>query len=411
MLKTVVNFLNLKLGLLNYFDLTRCLSELKVDSEGKTSPKEYISNGNWDNIDFDAKDGVSYWRLRDEITTSPIESVYKAGKRVEVTIPLKLVFSVPRRKLTEDDAYSFDRIRQTISKQFNIDDGDLKNTLGCEKVEISSPTANGDAKEVWDAETENTGTHEPNYDVVFGSVDIDVKLIYKGSCLPTECEDVDSDILHSFDFCSAAIRDRLTDAQVTCLEDALCGVCADATYTNSDGSYSGSVSSGGVLNIPDITVTDSDGSTSSVPSVQDIVCTPSPDATVENSDASYSTTVASGGTLVVPNITVTDSDGSTSSVPSVQDIVCTPQVKSVFIKFGFEAGDDETGALTIDADNAGTFTSTSDDGSSGTITYNVNGGGFAAFVNPTVLAISDTIAAKRTTTTGAGYAKISGTYV
>jgi hypothetical protein len=274
MLKTVVNFLNLKLGLLNYFDLTRCLSELKVDSEGKTSPKEYISNGNWDNIDFDAKDGVSYWRLRDEIATIPIESIYKAGKRVEVTIPLKLVFSVPRRKLTEDDAYSFDRIRQTISRQFNIDDGDLKNTLGCEKVEISSPTANGDAKDVWDAETENTGTHEPNYNVVFGSVDIDVKLIYKGSCLPTECEDVDSDILHSFDFCSAAVRDRLTDAQVTCLEDALCGVCAGVTYTNSDGSYSGTEPSGGTLNIPNITVTDSDGSTSSVPSVQDIVCTP-----------------------------------------------------------------------------------------------------------------------------------------
>jgi hypothetical protein len=316
MLKAVITYLNLKLGLLNYFDLTRCLSELKVDSEGKTSPKEYISNGNWDNIDFDAKDGVSYWRLRDEITTSPIESVYKAGKRVEVTIPLKLVFSVPRRKLTEDDAYSFDRIRQTISKQFNIDDGDLKNTLGCEKVEISSPTANGDAKEVWDAETENTGTHEPNYDVVFGSVDIDVKLIYKGSCLPTECEDVDSDILHSFDFCSAAIRDRLTDAQVTCLEDALCGVCADATYTNSDGSYSGSVSSGGALNIPDITVTDSDGSTSSVPSVQDIVCTPSPDATVENSDASYSTTVASGGTLVVPDTAISANGDLVVNQPS-----------------------------------------------------------------------------------------------
>jgi len=226
MLKAVITYLNLKLDLLNYFDLTRCLSELKVDSEGKTSPKEYISNGNWENIDFDAKDGVSYWRLRDEITTSPIESVYKAGKRVEVTIPLKLVFSVPRRKLTEDDAYSFDRIRQTISKQFNIDDGDLKNTLGCEKVEISSPTANGDAKEVWDEETENTGTHEPNYEVVFGSVDIDVKLIYKGSCLPTECDDVDSDILHSFDFCSAAVRSRLTSEQVTCLENALCGVCA-----------------------------------------------------------------------------------------------------------------------------------------------------------------------------------------
>lgn len=254
MLKVVITYLNLNLGLLNYFDLTRCLCELKVDSEGKTSPKEYISNGNWDNIDFDAKDGVSYWRLRDEIATIPIESIYKAGKRVEVTIPLKLVFSVPRRKLTEDDAYSFDRIRQTISKQFNIDDGDLKNTLGCEKVEISSPTANGDAKDVWDAETENTGTHEPNYNVVFGSVDIDVKLIYKGSCLPTECEDVDSDILHSFDFCSAAVRDRLTDAQVTCLEDALCGVCAGVTVENSDSSYSTTVASGGTLIIPDTAI-------------------------------------------------------------------------------------------------------------------------------------------------------------
>ena len=88
-----------------------------------------------------------------------------------------------------------------------------------------------------------------------------------------------------------------------------------------------------------------------------------------------------------------------------------PQAKDLFIKFGFEATNDETGTLTIDADNAGTFVSTSDDGSSGDITYNVNGGGFAAFVNPTVLAIGNTIAARRTITTGAGFAKITGTYV
>ena len=48
------------------------------------------------------------------------------------------------------------------------------------------------------------------------------------------------------------------------------------------------------------------------------------DSTVENSDASYSASVVAEGSLVLPNITVTDSDGTTSSVPSVQDIVCTP---------------------------------------------------------------------------------------
>jgi hypothetical protein len=46
------------------------------------------------------------------------------------------------------------------------------------------------------------------------------------------------------------------------------------------------------------------------------------DATVKNSDNTYSTTAASGSTLTLPNITVTDSDGTTSSVPSVQNVTC-----------------------------------------------------------------------------------------
>jgi hypothetical protein len=47
------------------------------------------------------------------------------------------------------------------------------------------------------------------------------------------------------------------------------------------------------------------------------------DATVENSNESYTATVASGGTLVLPDITVTDSDGSTFTQPAVTNVVCT----------------------------------------------------------------------------------------
>ena len=92
---------------------------------------------------------------------------------------------------------------------------------------------------------------------------------------------------------------------------------------NSDSSYTNTVASGATLVLPDITVTDSDGSTSSVPSVQNVLCTPSADATVENSDSSYTNTVASGGTLTLPDITVTDSDGSTFTQPSVVNVVCS----------------------------------------------------------------------------------------
>ena len=496
MLKAIVNFLNLKLELLNYFDLTRCLVELKTKGD-VVAPKEYIASGEWQNVDFDAFDGVSYWRLRDPITVSREANPNKALKRVQTTVPMKLVFSVRRTKLTEDDAYSFDRIRQTIVKQFNIDNGALTTALGAAKVTITAPSSDGDPLSVWDAETNGTGTQEPDFKYVFGSIDIDIVIDSDTDCLPTECDDVDSDILHTFDFCEAAVRDRLTDTQVTCLTDAYCGAGLPVTE-QINGVTIGTVASGGTNNqvitdsaaapvgteanpsvIGDATVTvngDSLGATGSVvaegsvdlvvnldgsPSgswdgdsweVTSAVCADATvqlngvfmenipsgdtenievrqetgatlvgskqgqhwrvdDATVENSDASYSATVAAEGSLVLPNITFTDSDGTTSSVPSVQDVTCTAQVKDLFIKFGFEATNDETGVLTIDADNAGTFTATSDDGASGTITYNVNGGGFAAFVNPTVLAVADTIAAKRTITTGAGFAKITGTYV
>jgi hypothetical protein len=45
-------------------------------------------------------------------------------------------------------------------------------------------------------------------------------------------------------------------------------------------------------------------------------------ASVANSDNTYSATVASGGSLSLPDIEVTDVDGSTRVVPSVQDVVC-----------------------------------------------------------------------------------------
>lgn len=84
--------------------------------------------------------------------------------------------------------------------------------------------------------------------------------------------------------------------------------------------------------------------------------------------------------------------------------------KALFMKGIWGSGVDELGVITIDADNAGTYTSITSDGSSGTITFSKNGGSYAAFSNPLVLAASDTLNVKRTVTTAAGYYKITGTY-
>jgi len=82
----------------------------------------------------------------------------------------------------------------------------------------------------------------------------------------------------------------------------------------------------GTIEVPDITLTDSDGTVLSKAAGIDLVCTPSADATVENSDLSYTNTVASGGTLVLPDVTNTDSDGSSVVTPAQTPFVCTPAV-------------------------------------------------------------------------------------
>jgi len=51
---------------------------------------------------------------------------------------------------------------------------------------------------------------------------------------------------------------------------------------------------------------------------------PSTDATYKNSDASFTQVIAPGVTYIAPDISFTDSDGSVSSVPANLDVVCTP---------------------------------------------------------------------------------------
>lgn len=132
---------------------------------------------------------------------------------------------------------------------------------------------------------------------------------------------------------------------------------------------------------------------------------------------SANVTIASGtfkaeesGNISAPDKVFIDSDLSVSPLVQGVDYTCTPQIQTVFLKGVWGVGIDTLPTLTIDTDNAGTYTSESTDGASGTLTYSINGGGYATFVNPTVLAVSDTIIAKRTVTTAVGYFKFNGTY-
>jgi hypothetical protein len=160
------------------------------------------------------------------------------------------------------------------------------------------------------------------------------------------------------------------------------------------------------------------------------------DSVIENSDASYTANVKATEWLILPDIDLSVNSFVEGSVPSVKDIdievedslsnpitptnvtmvgdVLTIEVPSwsrdIFIKGIFKAGSDTMETLTIDSDSAGTYTSIADDGSSGSITLSKNGGAFAAFSSPLALVATDTLVAKRSTSTNAGFFKLTGTY-
>jgi hypothetical protein len=223
MLESIIQFINLKLSLLNYFEKRHCLTTLVKNDDGLIYPAEYITNGDFDAIDFDGYDGVSYMRVNGEVDIARTDQQYTPKPRLEVSFPLKLVYAVRKDKLTQDDAYSWDRVRASIAKQLETDSKDLANTLDADLVQISTSSYMSDTKEIWDEETAETGQFQPKFEVVFGSMEVTVTVTTRAECIPAECDDFESDILKSFDFCSTTVQGRLTPEQITCLTDWLCG--------------------------------------------------------------------------------------------------------------------------------------------------------------------------------------------
>ena len=186
---------------------------------------------------------------------------------------------------------------------------------------------------------------------------------------------------------------------------------SSSNVSNSDNSYNVNVLATASLSLPNIVFTDSDGTTTSVPSVTDIVATLCPtfeDATVHNSNDSYSVTVGSGGDLELPNINFTDSDGTTTSIPSMEAVVCTPSVNSteLFWELYFELID-EKNIIECTNYNVGIF-STGSGSNYGSIEVSTDDITYIPLTYPFAPIVGNTYYFKRTTFLATGGYSIEG---
>ena len=177
--------------------------------------------------------------------------------------------------------------------------------------------------------------------------------------------------------------------------------CEDATVENSDESYTATVASGGTLVLPDITVTDSDGSISSFPSAKNVTCTPSPDTDIEVNGVAEGTVSAGATVDVITNIV----PASSSLVGNNLTLTFT---KELFWELNFN-GTDDVIFIPATVNNVGTLASGS--GSNvGTITVSTDGITYGALSFPFTPVAATTYYFKRSTFTVTGAYTMTGTY-
>ncbi len=314
MTERIVEYLRDLAATVGGIDISYCLAERyeKSSDEPTTMPYIYQEGGNPVPVEVDSG-SVSYFRLVSPIAFAEVQGM-RAVKDLQGTYPIRFVAMV-RRDDNNPLTYS-----QDVANIFEGRKKDLKSILQAKNAKITVNSISTDTPNIWKEEF-TVPVSEPNYTRSMVMIDLTVEVTATRECWQS-CDSY-PDILQGFPWCSEteATLDRLTQDQRDCIENELCGVCADGEVSI-NGDSVGTVASGGSLDVDVLQGGSPVGSWNGSEWIVPVV--PCDDADYTNSDGSYSGSVVSGGTLNIPDIDFTDSDGTTTSVPSVQNLVCTP---------------------------------------------------------------------------------------
>ena len=226
-------------------------------------------------------------------------------------------------------------------------------------------------------------------------------------------------------FCALMQRDQIiAEVVITCADGAgkIDGLRATYQRKDSDGANigtPGTINPGGSEDIacPDGVVRDT-ADTVRVMNVKSNESKPQPQSQIKfknESDASQVTAASdtefASGTLrpatEIPRREIFVG-GTGSGLYATVDRLIANTLPAIPRKVSFDFEQYSNSAfLTVRSDFADTFTATANDGSSGAITFSKNGGSFAAFSSPLVLANGDTIEAHRIITSSAGWVTIA----
>lgn len=306
MINYVIDILNTRIGLSGLVSQKFGLTELVTDSNGQTSPKEYCGNGQWNEVSkFDNNSGTSYWRKNGDISMSETNGFIACDRFIDFSIPLFLVLVV-RKSVMNDNQYTPDNIATVITSDLVGNSATLKSAITARRASISVISYDTDSEAIMSREYSNVEATRLRTDYAHISLNIVVNISIKSTCIPNDCSPSDACarllasltraellecILPWYDFANSEVVNSLSEQQELDLQNALC----DVSTVEINGTLYGTIPGGATEDIP-----------------------------VINSASTPLGTVNAGINVVIEDITKTDTDGTTSSIPAGVNVTCTP---------------------------------------------------------------------------------------
>jgi hypothetical protein len=215
MIQQAITILNTALDSTGKFAQSYCLGELRADGEGRKVPYAYTASGEFRPVDIDSG-SVTYWRMDSPASFEDIASKYSAKRMVQGDFSLRLVVISHR-----SDAFEPTRLSNDLASLLIAQDSDIESAVSADSVTLAITSIDHDTPAIYATEFSGIDVEDLDYRLFMLALTVKMTIVAPAECWANEC-DLDTDILHWFNFCDSATFERLTDEQRECLADRLC---------------------------------------------------------------------------------------------------------------------------------------------------------------------------------------------
>jgi hypothetical protein len=155
----------------------------------QSKPAQYNGNGQLDDVTiFDNKNGTAYFRMNGKLNiSSPVNNGVPCDDELKFAFPIRFVGCVQKSKLSKDDAFSEERMSQSLINKLSFKKGSLTKDLQAISVTFIPSSVTFDGYTIASEEYRNRGITTFNFNFAYIAIDFTASVVIKINCLQNEC--------------------------------------------------------------------------------------------------------------------------------------------------------------------------------------------------------------------------------